>query len=271
MKPIKAVVKGTLFDGKVDCYVLDDERRVISQRGIVRGISGGRESGSLDRYLTRLPLGFSDLKLGPEIEIITVHGSKAIARNASDFVTICDAYVDAGLAGKLHPSQAHMAQICRGFQKSLQIVGVVALIDEATNYQAVRASDGLQSLFERLFRKQIADWSIKWKPSLIMAMCKLYGHPYDGGRIPHWLSSPMSMIYETVLGEDGYAELKRRNKEPRFGSNHHQFLTDEVQGLLDDDLRTIELLANQSGSPDEFRRRLFSHYRKQPLQLGFIA
>ena len=41
---------------KVDCYVLNDLRRVISQRGLVSILGGGRESGNLQAYLDRNPL-----------------------------------------------------------------------------------------------------------------------------------------------------------------------------------------------------------------------
>src|SRR5262249_18705833 len=54
-----------LFPGKlnvgveVDCYVLNDLRRVISQRGMVKILSGGRESGGLQRYLNNLHSSFN--------------------------------------------------------------------------------------------------------------------------------------------------------------------------------------------------------------------
>jgi hypothetical protein len=41
-----------MFDGLVDCHVLKDERRVISQRGalrLLRGKNGGAKDGQLAR------------------------------------------------------------------------------------------------------------------------------------------------------------------------------------------------------------------------------
>ena len=40
----------------MECHVLNDFRRVFTQREIVKAISGGRESGNLGRYLARNPL-----------------------------------------------------------------------------------------------------------------------------------------------------------------------------------------------------------------------
>lgn len=55
------------FDRWVGHDGFDDGRRVVSQRGIVRALSGA-EDGKLDRYLDRLPSRFAELKAGPEIE-----------------------------------------------------------------------------------------------------------------------------------------------------------------------------------------------------------
>jgi len=57
----KAVAKGVLFDGLCDCFVLEDGERILSQRGIVRAISGGRDRGDLRDYLAALPSEFSFL------------------------------------------------------------------------------------------------------------------------------------------------------------------------------------------------------------------
>ena len=53
-----SLLPGTLQIGDVafDCHVLNDHRRVLAQREVVRLISGGRESGNLTRYLERNPL-----------------------------------------------------------------------------------------------------------------------------------------------------------------------------------------------------------------------
>jgi hypothetical protein len=268
-EPIKALATGKLFDGKADCYVLEGERRVISERGIVRAL--GAKHGHLGRYLTGLPSGFMDMSFGAELEILLPEsGIRAKARDAQFLADLCDAYVDAFMAGALRADQEHLARAARAVQKAFERVGIVAAVDEATNYQAVRASDDLRRLYDRLLRQQTADWSIRWKPSVIEALCRLYRHPYKGGRIPRWLTRPMAMVYETIFGDQIVGELRRRNPEPRYLSNHHQWLQDEVQRLLDDDLRTVELLATQSATPKEFWHRMRAHYRKEPLQLGLV-
>src|SRR5260370_41676000 len=108
-----------------------------------------------------------------------------------------------------------MARSASAILIALGKVGIVALIDETTDYQAVRTSDGLRRLVDRLLRPEAASWSIRWKPSLIASICRLYGHRYEGGRTPQWLSSVMGRVYELVFGDEVVGELRRRNPVPR--------------------------------------------------------
>ena len=53
---------------ELDCYVLNDLRRVFTQRGMVLIITGGRESGDLTRYLDSNPLINRDIFAGRRIQ-----------------------------------------------------------------------------------------------------------------------------------------------------------------------------------------------------------
>ena len=91
--PLHSMFRGTLSIGAIDleCHVLNDGRRVFTQREIVRVLSGGRESGNLQRYLDRNPLLNRDLDSGPIIEF-RVPGSSVTANGyeATMLVEICD-------------------------------------------------------------------------------------------------------------------------------------------------------------------------------------
>src|SRR5438105_2392671 len=56
-----SMFRGNLDIGglKIECHVLDDLRRVLTQTEVVRILSGGRQSGNLARYLEGNPL-FND-------------------------------------------------------------------------------------------------------------------------------------------------------------------------------------------------------------------
>ena len=94
--------------GKVECFILDDGRRVIGQRAILRSLenpekTSGAGTGHLDRFLARLPKRFQGLTSGAEIEfrIPWEQGGsgRAIGRPTAFFVDVLCAYGEALDAG----------------------------------------------------------------------------------------------------------------------------------------------------------------------------
>ncbi len=269
---VKAMASGVLKFGnvEVECYVLEDGRRVISQRGIIAGIGASAKNGDLERHVGRLPARFGDLSLVPSIEFTIPNGAIALGRDRNFFVDLCDAYADAWAAGELHPKQELIARTCMAIIRSLAKVGIDALIDEATGYQKVRTNDYLQRLFEHSLREEAAKWQMTFPKSLARALAPLWGVTYTDGPHPRELQHAYGQIYNFVLGDDVAAELRRKNAETKDSLNHHQWLTPPARALLADDLRVVEMLALQSGSKREFWARMRAHYRKEPLQLGLV-
>ncbi len=206
----------------------------------------------------------------PSIKFEMPERGGASGFEATFLIDLCNAYVDAFFAGDLHPSQRHIARAARAVLSATAKVGIEALIDEATGHQTNRPGDYLARRLDAFLRREPGRWERAFPPSAIVALCRLYREPYRQGRIPRFLASVFHTIYHVVLGDDVAAELKRRNPAPRFGRNHHQFLADGPRQLLADDVRILELLANQSGSAEEFWARLRAVYRKEPLQLAWI-
>lgn len=272
-KRAKAVTKrGELRLGTmtVDCYVLDDGRRVLTKNAMVKALTGGRtENSHLDSYMARLASRSGDLSVGTEIEFDMKDGGFAVGREASDLVEICKAYQAAFLDGALHGSQDKIARSAMAMLASLAGVGIVSLVDEATEYQKTRRFGALQDLFDRIFRKESVDWDRMFEPSLVIALCKLDGYQWEGGAHPGYLKSTLKKIYDFLLGTETAAEMKVRNPDPRHGQNHHQTLQPEVRDYVRAELKIVEVIANQSGSKVDFWKRMSLHYKKQPYQLGF--
>lgn len=255
MSDPKATHTGKLFDGLLDCYVLDDERRVVSQRGIVRVLSG-RETGDLDRYIGRLPSRFDGLRAGPEISFSSPSGP-ARGREAQWVVDLLKAYDEADDADELHHTQRHLARNARKILRALAGVGIIALIDEATRYQEVRSAAALSFAFRAILTEQTRDWELLWDTHVVDPLCRLHGERFTGGTHPRWLASTY--------------ELKRRNPLPKHGTNHHQWLTPEARGVVSSQLHVVAALAETCGTKDEFWARLQHRYRKQPLQLTWLT
>lgn len=267
----KATAAGTLFDGLVDCYVLDDGRRVLSQRGSVRALTGGREGADLGTYLARLPKNFSVESASANFEFERHDGGTANGVESSAFVAILNAYVDAGLAGALRRNQQHLAVNASKLLRALQSVGLDALIDEATGYQRMRANDALSHRLAQYLRETAAPHKVTFKEKLVRELCRVYGHVYTPGRHPRWLARVNEKLYRTMFDDDIAAGLKQRNPSPRFGSNHHQFVAETVQPLMRDDLEVIYVLARTSASATDFWRRCEYHFKRTPMQIDMAA
>ncbi len=270
MSKVKAVASGTLNLGgrEVDCYVLEDGRRVLSQRGILAGI-GAAKKGDLARLISRLPERFNELGAPPTVEFVLQDGcTAAIGRDRMFFVKLCDAYTEAWAAGELHPKQEAIAKVAMAIIRSLAHVGIDALIDEATGYQRVRANDYLQRLFEHTFRAEAGKWELQFPESVPRALAPLWGVAYVSGPHPKELHRVYGQIYDMVLGKDVADEMRARNRDTKGSTNHHQWLQDSAKGLLSDDIRLITFIASQCGSKAEFWRRMRHHYCREPLQLG---
>jgi len=271
MNKIKATHQGTIFDGLLDCYVLDDERRVVSQRGVVRALTaGGRDRGDLGQYLGRLPSRFATLATATEIDFVRPDGGTAKGREAQWVVDLLKAYDEAEDLGELHHAQLDIARNARRLLRALAGVGIVALIDEATDFQAVRDAAAMSFTFRAILLESRCPWDLMWPQEFVAAMCRLHRVSFEGTH-PQFLASTYDKIYRLVLGEDSKQELKRRNPEPSFGTNHHQWLTPEAREVLRCQVPYITATAEQCATKEEFWARMEHRYRKRPLQLSWIV
>jgi hypothetical protein len=145
----KAVASGMLW-GHLECHVLEDETRVLTQRGILRALRSqadpndsedltrGRERGDLGQYLARLPSRFHDLTRGHEIEFDApqAHGGsvRAIGRPVEFFIGVLRAYSEGFAAGELHRAQLPMAKRAVTLLSLLAGKALERMIDEACGY-----------------------------------------------------------------------------------------------------------------------------------------
>lgn len=155
---VKVVARGDLFGGLVDCYVDAKGGAYISQRGTLRALrgaekGGGNETGNVGQFLGRLPNGAALLSAGT-VSLCMPEGGTALGRPAQWFVDVLRAYKAAWRAGELHSSQVHLAENADRILDALAGVAIVAMVHEATGFEAQREQGFLSSLFARLFRPE---------------------------------------------------------------------------------------------------------------------
>lgn len=157
----------------------------------------------------------------------------AFGYEANVLPLICRAIVDARRNKKLTPRQGFLADSAEALLLGLAETGIVALVDEATGYQAVRPKDALQRYLEMILRKELAAWSKRFPDEFYENIYKLKGWPWPGMQknrysiVAHYTRD---LVYERIApGLLKELEAKNpTNDKGRRPGKHHQWLTDDV-------------------------------------------
>lgn len=230
-------------DVEIQCYVLSDGTRVLSQRGMYAGLGWSGSAGG-DRLLNFIggervkPYINNDILPAIENPIKFRHpggGGAAFGYPATILADICDAILAARKAGTLQKQQAHVAEraeiLVRGFAR----VGIVALVDEATGYQKARDRDALAKYLEEFIAKEMRPWVKTYPVEFFEELCRLRGVEFKANlQTPRYFGRLINNItYERMLPNLREALKAEKRKANKSGVKMHQFLSeDSGAGLL---------------------------------------
>ena len=230
---------------KISCAVLNDKEntRVLAQVEIVKAL--GKSQGGSKRGEAKLPRWISAGNLTPYLSIDltkaiinpikykTVKGNIALGVPAKFLPEICDVWLKAKDDGKLADTQLETSKRAEILMRGLALIGIIALVDEATGYEKVKRKDDLQLLLSAYVRKEFLPWTKRFPDEFYEQLF----------RLKNWSYNPMSVKRPPVLGKitenivykrihpDVLKELKRLNPKNQSGNRskrHHQFLTDDI-------------------------------------------
>lgn len=159
-KTPKALYQGKLNIGEklLDCAVLENETRVISQSAIFKAFGRTKRGRAKDEIrVPNMPSFLDANNLQPfigedlrrelmQIEYRNLSGSKTTGYSALILPLICDVYLAAREKGQLAKQQYHLAKAAEILVRSFAKIGIIALIDEATGFQSFRKKDALRFL-----------------------------------------------------------------------------------------------------------------------------
>ena len=267
-----SMFRGTLQIGDVamECHVLSNSQRVLTQREVVRVLSGGRESGNLQRYLDRNPLTAENFDLGPTVNF-TVPETQVvgIGHEAIQLVEICDRYLRARELKLLKPSQLKLAKQAEIVIRASAKVGIIALIDEATGYDKVKARRDYQVKLQAFIAEDMQEWARMFPESFWLELARLEGVRYSPRSRPlRWGKYVMMFVYDAIDPDIGNW-LRANNPSPRFKKNHHQWLKEFGREQVHDQITKVVTIMNLCKDMEEFREKFSYIFDKAPLQLTF--
>lgn len=225
----KAIVAGVLPLGNIPCAVLDDAEntRVLTQAGFLEALGRTRTPNSgPNEAVANLPVFLRAKNLEPFISNDLMRSSTPImfetekggglggnigfGYRAQLLPDVCWVYQEAKMAGKLLPSQEHIAGACIKLLKGLTNVAIDSLVDEATGFQDIRARDALIRLLEKYISKDALPWVKTFDDEFYKEMFRLHGYAYTPGSVKR----PMIFAKRT---EDLYERLPPGVKEELQG------------------------------------------------------
>lgn len=269
---VSAITDGALILGKqeIRAAVLVDGRRVLAQQtvlqtlGRARSAKGrtGSEAGGPPPFLAAANLQeFITDELRELFEPIPYRpltGGRAYGYRAEILPLVCDVYLAARKAGKTTKAQDPVAETCEMLVRSLAKVGIIALVDEATGYQEIRARDELQRILEFYVRAELRPWTKMFPNEFFEQIYRLNGWDYRPGsakRTPYVGKLVNKYIYEQ-LPPGVLDELRELNPVTDKGwrkHKHFQFLTADTGNThLDRQISTVTTLMRIAGSKEEF-------------------
>jgi P63C domain len=231
-------------DIEIPCYVLDDGRRVLSQSGMLVGLgmskggSGGRGGDRLAKFASGKGLNsFISQDLGARtenpIEFRTPAGTIAYGYEATILADLCEAVLAARQADTLQKQQLHIAKQCEILVRGFARVGIIALVDEATGYQAQRTQDALAKILEQFISKELAKWAKVFPDEFYEQMFRLQGWRYTPGtshRPIHAAKLTNDLVYSRLAPKvlEELQAITPKDGKGRRKHKYHQRLTADV-------------------------------------------
>lgn len=269
-------------DLEIQCAVLPDGRRVLSQRGVGRALGRGVGGNDYRRNdgAGNLPFFMNAKGLIPFIsnELLVVvtepieyrqskGGGVAFGVEATALPMICDVWLKAREAGVLSEPQKAIAQRAEVLMRGLAHIGVVALVDEATGYQEVRDKHALQAILDKFLQKELAAWAKRFPDEFYKEIFRLRNWQWSTLKRPGVVAAWTKDLVYARLAPGILEELEKRNpiiSTGRRKARHHQWLSEDIGNpALAQHLHAVIGLMRAADSWEQFMRMMDRSFPKR--------
>ncbi len=279
----KSVADGDLVIGDtiIPCAVLENEIRVVTQRGVENAL--GRSKPRKKSLADELPSFLrpkalksfinKELLLPTLSPIKFMHPTGVIAHGlkAELLPKVCDIWVQADRAGVLKKNQKHIAERAYLLLNGFATIGIVALVDEATGYQDIRNKKALADILEKYLEKTgYHQWSKTFPLEFYSEIFRLKG--WDFNKLPDGKKPPTPQVIGKYTNAIIYGrlapgildELKIRNPKNSMGNlavRHHQWFNHDMgHPKLKQHLAGVIVAMRLSKDWEDFKRKIKTAY-----------
>ncbi len=233
-------------DVELECYVLEDDTRVLTQATFLQALGRHRKANvrRAEGEEEPLPAILQGKAIRPFIsdeireKSRPIHfrlptGQRASGYNAEVLPAVCEVYLQARDAGTLPTNQQHVAKQAEILMRGLAHVGIIALVDEATGFQDLRARNALAKILEAFIDKELQAWVQTFPDDFYRELFRLrdVDYPQSSVRRPQYFGHLTNDIVYKRLAPGVLEELKRvtpRNEAGRRKHKYFQRLTSNV-------------------------------------------
>ena len=182
-------------------------------------------------------------------------------------VDLCKVVLEARASRALRKQQEHLAERAETLIRGLATVGIIALVDEATGYQDIRARRALATILENFIAEELQPWTRTFPYEFYERLYKLRGWDGpDGHKRTHQVGRDTNDLVYERLAPGVLAELQRLNPTQSTGGRrkrHHQWFTPEFgHPKLKEHLAGVMALMRAAANWGAFRRSLQRAYPK---------
>jgi hypothetical protein len=263
----------TIGDVVFPCYVLNNGKRVITQREVV-GLMTGTAKGGIDRYLQSSSLrGYIDSNHIKEQTVqfrISGVNKSATGYEGTLLIEICEAYLKARDNGALSDQHANLIKRAEIIIRACAKIGIIALIDEATGYQKVRAENALKLKLQAFISEDLQEWVRMFPEDFFIQLARLENVHYSPKSRPiRWGKYVLAFVYAAV-DKDVAKALKERIPNPQHGQNLHQLLKEYGKEKVIAQIYQVLGIMKTCKDMDEFKQKFDYIFKEAPLQSEFF-
>ena len=241
-----------LGSAQIEAAVLPNGKRLLTQATFLRALGRSRSPKAGTGVLSTVdglpfflqaealqPYISEDLRMSTTpIFFRSKTGGRGVGYDAELLPNVCEVYLRyrddcLGRQEQVPDNYKHIVKACDILMRGLAIVGIVALVDEATGFQEFRDRQALQAILDKFIGKELAAWIKRFPDEFYQEIYRLRKWTWKGMGVnrPQAVAGYTRDIVYSRLAPGVLKELESKNpvdEKGRRKSKHHQWLTHDV-------------------------------------------